>query len=272
MVNNTVFDYFRKNRGKYPIDALKAKALAAGYSPKDIEDAIVMTEKQVPSKDDLKEQMRRAVSAGDSGNLGAMARAAGIFGVLFFLMYLVLLNLWVYFGINIPRVFNLYVVVPLALLLGLYYFTFFKIGSRDDIQALKYSAISKAILALIFPVAYGIFRQLFLYETYTVSGISAGVGIFYFLLFLAGNYYFSIGLLKNSENSRFAKPSGIFNLIYSIAATVIAAHVLYLYFSVGSFSFSILSLKAIYWEFIVMAVFATSAFFFESMALFLEKK
>jgi hypothetical protein len=46
VVNNVVLEYFRSNRSKYPVEALKQKALAAGYNQKDIEEAIQQTNPQ----------------------------------------------------------------------------------------------------------------------------------------------------------------------------------------------------------------------------------
>jgi len=46
MVNKVVLEYFRVNKGNYKIEDLKKKVLAAGYSQKDIDDAVMQLGKQ----------------------------------------------------------------------------------------------------------------------------------------------------------------------------------------------------------------------------------
>jgi len=46
MVNQTVLEYFRVNKGNYKIEDLKKKILSAGYSQQDITEALAQLAKQ----------------------------------------------------------------------------------------------------------------------------------------------------------------------------------------------------------------------------------
>ena len=46
MVDQRVLEYLRMNRGNYPLDALKKKILASGYSQADIDHALIQLNKQ----------------------------------------------------------------------------------------------------------------------------------------------------------------------------------------------------------------------------------
>jgi uncharacterized protein Smg (DUF494 family) len=46
MVNQTVLEYFRLNKGKYDLDKLKNKVLNAGYSQEDINEALIQLAKE----------------------------------------------------------------------------------------------------------------------------------------------------------------------------------------------------------------------------------
>ena len=46
MVNQTVLEYFRVNKGHYKLEDLKKKILSSGYSQKDIDDALMQLEKE----------------------------------------------------------------------------------------------------------------------------------------------------------------------------------------------------------------------------------
>lgn len=261
MVNQTVFEYFRKNRGKYPLSALKEKALKAGYSEKDINDAIVMTEKktEVPPESKAK-------------NPEALLVYCSIVGIVFFLSFLVLFNTWVYFGVDLAKFFTVAVVSLISLLLAVYYFGFFREGLGLDSKPLKVSSISKIVLFVLLPVVYSFIRGPVFLSQGSASSVAIGFSIAYFLLFVFADYFFSIALFGLKDKRRFWKPASFFNLLCSVALTAIFVTLTVLYFKEKSFSFSIGSMNLVYWEAVVFAVFCASALFFEALSFFSEFK
>jgi hypothetical protein len=261
MVNNTVFEYFRNNRDKYPIEALKDKAIKAGYPIKDIEDAIVMSAKHDEPKKII------TTPTNNNKNYNALYKTTAIFGILFFVTSLGLLNAWIYFGINLAEVFNVYLTLPIILLLGIYYYGFYNLGKEEKQKNLKIASITKIGITILFPLIYLLLRPILQNNT-NITGINSGILLTYFLLFTGTTYYLAITLITTGKETRFAKPAGILNLLYAITLTILYLHTMILYLTQGNYSFNNNTLTILYWEYIITAIFATSAYFFETMMLY----
>lgn len=263
MVNPTVFEYFRKNRGKYPISALKDKALKAGYSERDVNDAIVMSGGAEDSK--------KPPIDGASSGFGWMG-LAGIFGMFFFLLYLGLITSGVYFGVDIVDLFEIWWVMIISILSCIYLYGFVRLGGYTNSKLVRFSSYSRILFALGFVGIYYIVRPSLINKNLGLSGIFIGVVFAYIVLVIVVKYLFAVGLVRIGDRIRFLKIVGVLNLVYISLISLGFIYVAYLFFTAGSLRLDLSSMNLLYWDFVVIEVFNISSLFFESIALFFAHK
>ena len=234
MVNKVVLNYLKSHSGKYPIKALKQKAISSGYSKKEVEEAAASLNLNKPIKQNPRVQRAvQNVSFESPSKLVKIAGVSGILMVLTFLIYFILSN----FSEG-NSLFQKILLILVSIFSIIFSIGFVSLGKKHDQSLLRIGGgifVILSVILLLFnilmvvtPDALGnllVGDDLNL-ETLSedviaesITEIMAGlivlviiVGVFLIIAIIAG-IVLGIGLLKLKKQLKFAKAAGILNII-----------------------------------------------------------
>jgi len=266
VVNDIVFNYLKDNREKYGLEELKKQVISRGYSEADCNEAIKKLDSEsedlVPhleSKGGKIEGVKWIKFAAIIGCVFVGLMALGFIAELFDISpSLGSINIWV----------QILLTLFFMVLLGFYFFGFFKIGQKVESKWVRVSSIINiifiALAAIIFIVlvfyvqnlvsGFGLnpsMTGLVTYEPVNLGGISDDIGggvdsIFantavpsligwkmilvfgFFALMILVRGFFSVTLMSIKSKVKFSFVSSILGIIFGLFALLFLGYIFYL--------------------------------------------
>jgi len=248
MTNKVILNYFKKHCVTHSLKELKTKALASGYSKKDVEEVIDILRKKNDKKN-VSKACKEDVKITNKGDR-KWIRFSGSIGIVFFVLGVLGFVLGL-FGVDAnsfsssPSLVSIFVLVLFFILIVLvcfYFYGFFRMGKLADSKLLRVSAIMNIFIIvgfIVLTIASFLFMWYFTYSANSdlrgsgleggfitgnaissSGGIGSMMGLGGILIFSLLPLYifisrilFSIALVKIGAKVKFAKIAGILGLV-----------------------------------------------------------
>jgi len=279
----------------YPVEALRQKALAAGYPSFDVEEAIRLTEPRVAvlssplvklSSSEVSFEktvphalVNQAVPVtevvsrlpGKKGTSFGIMMFAGILGFLFFIGYLTAITAGVYFEVDMVSFFTGWWAIGITLFSCLYLVGFIRLNTHVSSPRLRFATYARIGTLVGLAVIYWLIRPALLDQTLVVGSVLLGFAFAFVLLWIVAKYLFASGLIHLGKTISFLKVVGILTYVYMSLISLGFVYFLYVYFGAG-LPLQTSDLILLYWDFVVIGIFTISSLFFESIALLYAHK
>jgi hypothetical protein len=232
MVDKTILNYLKKYKDKYPLEELKKKIIGSGYSRKQVDEAVenLGIDKQKKEKisnidKEKKTKVKQEVKASSVGGFNWLKFCA--FAGIFFLVFLIISSFISRLNDRIS-----FFLLSLSLIFGiLFYYGFIILGKKHGkkfITVISWIFIIVFVLFFLFQVI-NLFKPNFLGEIFFTeepSNIEDFINDLFDTLFLlliilivvgivliVLGILFGVGLLKLSGQVKYAKVTGILEII-----------------------------------------------------------